>query len=69
MHPPRPASRPGHRQADAPFSDGLLVLQGEFPCKASPFILGHEFSGVATDIGTGVSHITRGDRVVVDPNK
>ncbi|XP_034234502.1 D-altritol 5-dehydrogenase-like [Thrips palmi] len=46
----------------------LHIIDGEFPCKASPFILGHEFSGVATDIGTGVTHITRGDRVVVDPN-
>lgn len=46
----------------------LHIIDGEFPCKATPFVLGHEFSGVATDVGTGVSHIKRGDHVVVDPN-
>ena len=47
----------------------MNLLQGHFPCKALPFVPGHEFSGIATDVGTGVSNITRGDRVVVDPNK
>lgn len=46
----------------------LHIIDGQFPCRASPVTLGHEFSGIATDVGTGVTHISRGDRVVVDPN-
>ncbi|KAJ1520551.1 hypothetical protein ONE63_003668 [Megalurothrips usitatus] len=46
----------------------LHIIDGEFPCKATSFVPGHEFSGIATDVGSGVTHIKRGDRVVVDPN-
>lgn len=33
-----------------------------------PIVLGHEFSGVVEQVGPGVSGITPGDRVCVDPN-
>lgn len=32
-----------------------------------PVVLGHEFSGIISDIGPGVEHLQRGDRVVVTP--
>lgn len=34
-----------------------------------PTILGHEFSGIAVEIGSDVKGIKVGDRVAVDPNK
>ncbi|KAJ1520739.1 hypothetical protein ONE63_003834 [Megalurothrips usitatus] len=47
----------------------LHIIAGHMPCKEdAPVVLGHEFSGVAKEVGSGVSHIRRGDRVVVDPN-
>ncbi|NPA37200.1 MAG: alcohol dehydrogenase catalytic domain-containing protein [Chlorobi bacterium] len=33
-----------------------------------PFIMGHEFAGVVTEAGSGVSDLKPGDRVAVDPN-
>lgn len=33
-----------------------------------PVILGHEFSGIVTDIGSEVSAISIGDHVTIDPN-
>lgn len=32
-----------------------------------PVTIGHEFSGTITDIGEGVDHLTKGQRVVVRP--
>jgi threonine dehydrogenase-like Zn-dependent dehydrogenase len=34
-----------------------------------PRVLGHEFSGVVVDVGSGVSGFKEGDRVAVDPNE
>lgn len=33
-----------------------------------PVVLGHEFSGVVTEVGEGVDSLRSGDRVAVDPN-
>lgn len=33
-----------------------------------PVVLGHELSGVVVQVGTGVSSVTAGDHVAVDPN-
>ena len=32
-----------------------------------PLVMGHEFSGVITDVGTGVTGWTAGDRVAIEP--
>jgi L-idonate 5-dehydrogenase len=39
---------------------------GDFVLKA-PFVLGHEFAGEVVELGAGVSTLSTGDRVVVDP--
>ena len=46
-----------------------FIFKGEFPCKDKPITLGHEFSGVVVETGNSVSHVKKGDHVVVDPNK
>jgi len=46
----------------------LHILAGEFPVSKSAVVLGHEFCGVAEDVGADVKHIKTGDRVVVNPN-
>ena len=33
-----------------------------------PVVLGHEYSGIVTEIGSAVSTVRIGDRVTVDPN-
>jgi len=46
----------------------LHIYLGEFkPRVKYPRILGHEFSGVVEGLGENVSHLKKGDRVVVDP--
>jgi len=45
----------------------LHIYQGEFPA-SFPLIPGHEFAGEVISVGEGVTHITPGDRVCVDPN-
>jgi len=42
------------------------LFKGEFPC-TPPVTLGHEFSGIVVDRGTGVA-IPKGTRVTCDPN-
>src|SRR3954447_11247971 len=34
---------------------------------AVPITLGHEFAGVVSEVGAGVTHVKEGDRVVVEP--
>lgn len=33
----------------------------------SPLVMGHEFSGIVVEVGEGVTKVTKGDRVVVEP--
>ena len=43
------------------------LLRGEFP-STPPVTLGHEFSGIVTALGPGVSGVAIGTRVTCDPN-
>ena len=45
------------------------ALQGAFPCRDAPVILGHEFSGVVAAVGSQVTHLKPGDRIAVNPNR
>jgi alcohol dehydrogenase len=42
----------------------LHILSGAVPQK-EPLIMGHEFMGIIEEVGAGVTHLKRGDRVVV----
>jgi len=42
----------------------LHIYNGMFP-QVRPMVLGHEFMGVVEDVGTGVTRLKKGDRVVV----
>ncbi|KAK5638218.1 hypothetical protein RI129_012513 [Pyrocoelia pectoralis] len=45
------------------------LLQATFPCSnGKPFTLGHELSGVVSEVGSDVRSIKPGDEVIVDPN-
>ncbi|KAK9884335.1 hypothetical protein WA026_005285 [Henosepilachna vigintioctopunctata] len=47
----------------------LHIIEGHFPCYANgPITLGHEFSGIVTEVGIDVGNFKIGDRVSVDPN-
>ncbi|PNF25813.1 L-threonine 3-dehydrogenase [Cryptotermes secundus] len=46
----------------------LHIVEGTYPCRKMPVILGHEFSGVVTSVGCDVTHLRQGDNVAVDPN-
>jgi L-iditol 2-dehydrogenase len=43
------------------------LFHGEFPCRP-PVTLGHEFSGIVSAIGDGVTGFSIGERVTGDPN-
>ena len=43
------------------------IFRGEYVV-ARPVILGHEYTGTVTDVGSSVTGFDVGDRVVVDPN-
>ena len=43
------------------------LYRGEFPC-TPPVTLGHEFSGLVTALGAGVTGLAIGTRVTCDPN-
>ncbi len=47
------------------------IFEGDEGCAPTPSgtVLGHEFSGVVTDVGKNVKSVKIGDRVCVDPNK
>ena len=34
-----------------------------------PVVLGHEYAGIVLDVGEGVTHVQKGDRVAIDPNQ
>jgi len=44
------------------------VLNANYGTSAFPVVPGHEYAGVVVDLGLGVSDVTIGQRVVVDPN-
>ncbi|CAL7951748.1 unnamed protein product [Xylocopa violacea] len=47
----------------------LHIIEGAFPCKKEGFLtLGHEFSGVVSEVGSSVRTIKVGQKVAVDPN-
>lgn len=45
----------------------LHIYEGEF-IASYPIVMGHEFCGVVVDVGEGVSHISVGERVAIQPN-
>jgi 2-desacetyl-2-hydroxyethyl bacteriochlorophyllide A dehydrogenase len=45
----------------------LAIVEGRHPSKP-PVVLGHELSGEVVKVGTGVTTVSAGDHVVVDPN-
>ena len=49
----------------------IHIYEGDEGAAATPpnTVLGHEFAGIVTEIGSGVKNIKIGDRVCVDPNK
>ncbi len=46
----------------------LHIAKGNFPAPNLPLTLGHEFSGVITEVGDGVDSLSSGAHVVVDIN-
>ncbi|GIP26739.1 (R,R)-butanediol dehydrogenase [Paenibacillus sp. J23TS9] len=66
-----PALKPGTVKVKVEFagicgSDMHEYLAGIYPIRKQP-VLGHEFSGVVTEIGEGVEGIMIGDKVAVEP--
>lgn len=49
----------------------IHIFDGDEGAAATPkgTVLGHEFSGIVTEIGKNVKNVNVGDRVCVDPNK
>ena len=45
----------------------LYIYQGKNPYAKMPAIGGHEIAGVIHEVGSGVSHLSEGDFVVVEP--
>jgi len=45
----------------------IHILHGSNPFARYPRVIGHEFAGSVLEIGPGVSAVSVGDRVVVDP--
>ncbi|SNT76082.1 alcohol dehydrogenase catalytic domain-containing protein [Paracoccus seriniphilus] len=44
------------------------VLKDNYGTGAFPVVPGHEYAGVVVETGEGVTNVSKGDRVVVDPN-
>ena len=79
---PEPSARDGHVKVEVSrngicgtdlheYYDGPIFIPPSDPHpltgKAMPLVLGHEFSGVVTDVGGGVSDVREGDRVTIEP--
>jgi threonine dehydrogenase-like Zn-dependent dehydrogenase len=69
---PTPDPGPGEVRIQVDWSSicgtDLHIYLGEFKDRvAYPRILGHEFAGVVDSVGKGVTTISTGDRVTVDP--
>ena len=45
----------------------LHMYDGSHPVLRPPLVMGHEFAGVVAEVGEGVTNVTEGDRVVVEP--
>jgi 2-desacetyl-2-hydroxyethyl bacteriochlorophyllide A dehydrogenase len=67
---PRPAEGEVQVQVKAVGICGsdLHILAGEFPPTPYPITPGHEFAGVVSEAGPGVTAVAVGDRVAVDPS-
>ncbi|GAA2007045.1 alcohol dehydrogenase catalytic domain-containing protein [Nakamurella flavida] len=46
----------------------LHLIAGDYPHGRFPVVPGHEFAGIVTQVGAGVSALAEGDYVGVDPN-
>lgn len=44
----------------------LHILEGKFPMFKPPRVIGHEFTGVVSAVGSGVTKVKVGDRVAVE---
>jgi L-iditol 2-dehydrogenase len=55
-------------KASAVCGSDIKAYQGKHPLIQLPMILGHEFSGVIVEKGSGVNGFQVGDRVVVEPS-
>ena len=53
------------------YYDGPIFISPSDPHpltgKAMPIVMGHEFSGTVTEVGSGVSDVHEGDKVTVEP--
>jgi len=53
------------------YYDGPIFIPPSHPHpltgKCMPLVLGHEFSGVITELGAGVADLAKGDRVTIEP--
>ena len=57
-----------HVMASAICGSDIKAYQGRHPLVKLPLILGHEFSGVVESVGKGVTQVSKGDRVVIEPS-
>lgn len=69
---PEPVAKPGQVVIDVKAS-GLChtdfdVLHANYGPGSFPVVPGHEYAGIITQVGEGVTGLAEGDRVVVDPN-
>jgi threonine dehydrogenase-like Zn-dependent dehydrogenase len=69
---PDPAPGPGEVLVEVRASGichtDLEILRGNYGTSAFPVVPGHEFAGVVLETGSGVTTVSVGDRVVIDPN-
>ncbi|MEP4290567.1 MAG: alcohol dehydrogenase catalytic domain-containing protein [Rhizobiaceae bacterium] len=69
-----PDPKPGHGEVVVEVrSSGIChtdyeVLKDNYGTGAFPVVPGHEYAGVVVEVGPGVSNVSTGDRVAVDPN-
>ncbi|PSN46494.1 hypothetical protein C0J52_09044 [Blattella germanica] len=57
-----------YKKAVRAATDGSITKAGKFPCKTTPFVLGHEISGIVTKVGACVTNVAPGDKVAINPN-
>jgi (R,R)-butanediol dehydrogenase/meso-butanediol dehydrogenase/diacetyl reductase len=79
---PEPSVRDGHVKVKVSrngicgtdlheYFDGPIFISPDAPHpltgKSMPVVMGHEFSGTVTEVGAGVSDVSEGDRVTIEP--